>query len=256
MQIVACRVPDRAPSWVDAAVGSRPAARAAQLSRRRDPLDRLRAVVGDLLAEHLLGEDGSLTAPGRPGRPTATVPRRHLSVAHSPGWVVVAAARAPLGVDVECLTPAAGRCAAAALSARERAQVAALAPERRLQWCVSAWTAREAVLKRRGVGLAYPPQQLRVALRDGARHALVVAPDGRLDRVDLVVLDPAAVVAVSGGGPAPGIARVALTDVESLAGPAARRPAPPCLPTVPAARPRAGRRWPARPHTEENRCPS
>ncbi|WP_345982367.1 4'-phosphopantetheinyl transferase superfamily protein [Streptomyces sp. DSS69] len=94
---------------------------------------------------------------GRPGgRPVLPGSGVHFSLSHSASTVLLAFARAPVGVDVEA-TPAPGIAdeLAASLHPRERAELAALTAAGRDEAFLRCWTRKEAHLKGAGAGLAH-----------------------------------------------------------------------------------------------------
>lgn len=77
-------------------------------------------------------------------------PGWHSSISHVRAWVLAAVAQAPVGVDVERVQERRPELVAEVLDAREVALLGGDDPER----FVRTWTAKEAVLKKAGVGLA------------------------------------------------------------------------------------------------------
>jgi 4'-phosphopantetheinyl transferase len=118
----------------------------------------------------------------------------HWSVAHAGDRVVGVVARHPVGVDLEPLTARSSTLVAAVLSAAERAL---LGPDDPLGF-LRGWTAKEAVLKKLGVGLTELSRCRIVAAP--AADVLELEHDGRLHRVDQTQLDDA-VVSVTVDGP-------------------------------------------------------
>ena len=84
------------------------------------------------------------------------------SVSSSDGLAVVAVSEGPVGVDLE-IAHGHGAPQPAALTVREQAGVAALAPGRRGVGFLRLWTAKEAVLKASGRSLADDPATIEVA---------------------------------------------------------------------------------------------
>jgi len=163
---------------------------------RRDA-DRERFLVGCALAKAVIARytgrrpaevsfDRACRACGRPhGKPAIrdAAGLEH-SVAHSGGLVVVALARAPVGVDVEQLEerprPPGGDAGPDALARLvlaevERAALAAVPPAARARAFLVAWTRKEAVTKAAGDGLRAPFRDVVVAA-DGAAPRLVAWP--------------------------------------------------------------------------------
>ncbi|MFF6908735.1 4'-phosphopantetheinyl transferase family protein [Streptomyces sp. NPDC012389] len=131
--------------------------------------DRHRYVVAHVLLRRLAGAHlgvapadvvisrepcGMCGEPG--GRPVLPGSGLHFSLSHSASTVLLAFARAPVGVDVEG-TPAPGTAdeLAASLHPRERAELAALPAAGRDEAFLRCWTRKEAHLKGEGAGLAH-----------------------------------------------------------------------------------------------------
>lgn len=105
---------------------------------------------------------------GRPRLPGW--PSLRCSLAHGGGYGLGAVATQPVGVDVERVRPRDPRLLRLVATADERAAADdGLGPDRLL---VRLWTAKEAVLKGLGVGLALAPRRL--ALRRVAEHAYAI----------------------------------------------------------------------------------
>lgn len=118
----------------------------------------------------------------------------HWSVAHAGGRVAGAVARNALGVDLEPLRAPSGGVAAHALRAEERALLGA-----DTEGFVRGWTAKEAVLKKLGVGLTELSRCRIVAVPNDREVEL--EHDGRPHRVHQHRLADA-ICAVSVDGPA------------------------------------------------------
>jgi 4'-phosphopantetheinyl transferase len=100
-------------------------------------------------------------------------PGWHSSVSHVRAWVAAAVAPDPVGVDVEPVQERRPELVAEVLDAREVALLGGDDPEH----FVRAWTAKEAVLKRAGVGLT-ELSRCRIAARPEP-DVLVLAHRGR-----------------------------------------------------------------------------
>ena len=158
-----------------------------------DGADRaLAAHVADL-SPTPAGEDGPVVRTGRlcprcgssvHGRPWLTVDgvTRHVSLSRSGPHLVTVLAAAPVGVDVESVSAVASRWdPALVLAPVERA---GSDPER-----ARAWARKEAVLKRRGTGLATPMTEVALAAESWQDLA---APQGYVAAVSPAAQEAAA----------------------------------------------------------------
>ncbi|MGW3955347.1 beta-ketoacyl synthase N-terminal-like domain-containing protein [Streptomyces sp. NPDC004752] len=119
---------------------------------------------------------------GRPyvtGALGRTLPDLHVSLAHRAEAAVAIARRGPCGIDIEEVTGRPDGTLQAALSARERELLAALVRdtgEPEDLWFTRFWTAKEAVGKARGTGLAGAPKNFEINSATGT--ALTVRTGG------------------------------------------------------------------------------
>jgi 4'-phosphopantetheinyl transferase len=186
-----------------------------------------RAMLRELLARYVRCDASALALPAGPGKPTlrsSGQPPLHFSLSHSRGVALYALARAaPVGVDVEA-TPRArrsgGRDKYVALALRtcgvERARVLArLAPEARERAFLRDWTAYEAELKRRGLGIGAAAPVPGLTTVPAAAQATSAAARGWIERLDLT---PHAVGAVAAASPPRVVRRWSLSDVRRAAG--------------------------------------
>ena len=154
---------------------------------------------GDLGIERACPTCGSIEH----GRPSVVGASVAFSVSSSDGLAVVAVAEGPVGVDLE-VAHGHSPPQPAALTVRERAGVAALAPGRQEVGFLRLWTAKEAVLKASGRSLADDPATIEVVgLLDGD---VVEVVDGRRTwtvrhlAFDAPTSDPAVLAVANIGG--------------------------------------------------------
>ncbi|MCS5718375.1 4'-phosphopantetheinyl transferase superfamily protein [Herbiconiux sp. CPCC 205763] len=144
-------------------------------------------------------------AHGRPMLVTAdgrAIPGVHLSLSRAGGWVALAATLAgPMGIDIESLD--AVRAAAfddVAFDARERAALRMIdeahGPAAIDRMRALAWSAKEAVLKAAGTGLATDPREVHLDLHS-AEGQPIVRPAGPFDERP-VTLHPLAAAGLLG----------------------------------------------------------
>ncbi|MER6526828.1 beta-ketoacyl synthase N-terminal-like domain-containing protein [Streptomyces sp. NPDC001508] len=124
---------------------------------------------------------------GRPyltGAYGRTLPDLHVSLAHRAEAAVAIARRGPCGIDIEEVTERPDATLEAALGARERDLLASLVRESgepEALWFTRFWTAKEAVGKARGTGLAGAPKKFEIDAATGT--ALTVRTGGETYRV-------------------------------------------------------------------------
>jgi 4'-phosphopantetheinyl transferase len=152
--------------------------------RFHSPIDRRRysvrrGALRELLARHLGCEpsDVSITenAFGKPRVEGADV---RFSLSHSHGLALYAFARGlEIGCDIEWQDPrfATSKTAELCLSGLELESLRSLPESRRIQAFFHYWTCKEAYLKARGVGLAFPPQAITVS--GGGAPCFIALPD-------------------------------------------------------------------------------
>lgn len=170
-----------------------PAEDAPRITRLARDADRLRAVAGTVLLRRAVARiSGVRTADlrvsrscrrcgsDRHGKPWFPDTGLHASVSHSGGFVAVAVAARPVGIDIEAL---------AAHTAGE--------------WELDEWVRVESVLKATGDGLAVDPRSVELML-DGDHRRVTAYGEGALDAVivDLpTVAGAVGAVTVLGTGP-------------------------------------------------------
>lgn len=149
------------------------------------PVDRVRFLGRRLLLRAILAHsfglpsDGLCFARQDHGKPVLRRhPDLHFNASHAGDWLLVATSRhAPVGVDIERVMPELDwRTLLNEVCCPAEARACLTSSDPRTAF-FRLWTAKEAVLKARGTGLAVDP---RFALLDGARWAAVAAPPGYL----------------------------------------------------------------------------
>lgn len=160
-------------------------------ARFRNPADRLRFVVAHGVARRTLSRvylpgiaPARLViraAPGGKPRLVLPPPLRgpEFNLSHSGDLALLAVAADPVGVDIERIRPACAvrDLAACAFSQRERRALAAAPPPARRELFFHGWVRKEAWIKARGDGLAFPLRGFSVSFApDDAR--LLEAPGG------------------------------------------------------------------------------
>jgi phosphopantetheinyl transferase len=121
------------------------------------PANRLRSLVGRALVRGILAErlgkspESFTLSHGRQGKPYLSEQPWHFNLAHSGDYVLFAVAQQPLGVDLEQVVPARFRptLLERIATSQELAWVG-----RDVQRFFRLWCAKEACLKRLGVGIA------------------------------------------------------------------------------------------------------
>jgi 4'-phosphopantetheinyl transferase len=148
--------------------------RAARFHRERDRQRYIAAhgAVRALLGRYVGAEPADLTfVAGVRGKPRLAEGGPRFNLSHAGGWVVIGvAADQEIGVDVEIGSRGDAwlDVAAAALSPAERSWLAGLPEADRERACYRLWTAKEAVAKATGEGLALPPAEIVVGPLDAA----------------------------------------------------------------------------------------
>jgi len=122
----------------------------------------LRAVVGRFAG---IAPQAVAWRTGPHGKPALANDAAHgleFNLSHSGSWALAAVARAPVGIDVERLRPIdrLDRLAERWCTAAERARLAALDGAEREAHFLACWTAKEALLKAIGCGLAGDAQSI------------------------------------------------------------------------------------------------
>lgn len=147
--------------------------RSERIERQRQPADRARSLSADLLLDNLsragCGRSHRYNPAGAPVSDSATC---FLSAAHDGNWVAAATAPEPLGIDVVDTSRIAPDASAGHLHPDERTGAARLSPAELVDFLAVSWGAKEAYLKKLGIGLAVHPAAL--ATRWGGYDLLLV----------------------------------------------------------------------------------
>jgi 4'-phosphopantetheinyl transferase len=102
------------------------------------------------------------------------------NVSHSAGRALVAIGQRAIGVDIECLERKGDLdlIAKGVFTAAEQAELAARAAAERITLFFRLWTVKEALIKARGSGFAYPPARFEVpaGIRAGAGQGTFTFP--------------------------------------------------------------------------------
>lgn len=120
------------------------------------------------------------------GKPTLRFDRfrssLHFNLSHSHGLAVYAVADGrEVGIDVEAVRPgtADNGVIDLAFTEREAAELHALPPDLRDEAFVLGWTRKEAYMKARGMGMAFPLESVEVSLSPGQPEVLHTADSSR-----------------------------------------------------------------------------
>jgi 4'-phosphopantetheinyl transferase len=100
------------------------------------------------------------------------------NLSHAGGRLLLAAARAPVGIDLELFRPLPelSGMAALALDGAERMALARLPPAARPDAFLRLWVRKEAVLKGLGTGLTWPPSLVAVGPPEGLARLTALPP--------------------------------------------------------------------------------
>jgi 4'-phosphopantetheinyl transferase len=175
--LVSCAAPsDR----ITAALETLDPARRERLRRFRRAVDLERGVLADALAAVMAADALALPSTSvtvtrsRSGAPVVrlldgSATPVHVSLTHAGDWVGCAISDAPVGLDVEVVTPRVASRIAGALPAWTVNELLALPEPDRSHHAVGLWTAIESYLKLLGTGLAIDPNDVRVLHAWGSR---------------------------------------------------------------------------------------
>lgn len=160
LRITATAIPPE-QTWPAPAPG---AARQSAIKRRRRAIDRFRSVSADMLLRRLLGHDAIYEDSGRPLDPTG---KRWVSATHDGTWILAALGPDKVGIDVVDISRA-HIVPDSAFTPSEREYLTHSSSTNR----ALLWAAKEAHLKRHGVGLARSPDTVNISRTEPGRlHA-------------------------------------------------------------------------------------
>lgn len=169
----------------------------ARIGRLRQPLDRLRSMLGRLLLRHGLRlrgvEDAASVVIGRYGKPRLADGLVEFNLSHAGRWVVCALANTAVGIDVEQVRPFDLQLARRFFHPRECAALASLPAAAQHDYFFRLWTAKEAYMKALGLGFqrdmasfcVAPGAHLQVALDDPLRDLQCHSRPFQLSHLDL-----------------------------------------------------------------------
>jgi 4'-phosphopantetheinyl transferase len=178
----------------------------ARAQKFRFELDRQRFMVGRGLLRGILGRYLGIPAEilkfnyGEYGKPTLDLEQHeqtlNFNLSHSGGLALYAVTKTfEVGIDLELIHPIQymQQVAERFFSSLEKAELAALPPDQKLEAFFAGWTRKEAYLKARGDGLVYPLDQISVSLSPENPAGLLITRDGpqELSRWSLQSLTPA-----------------------------------------------------------------
>lgn len=169
----------------------------ARIGRLRQPVDRLRSILGRLLLRHGLRlrgcDDAAGVVIGPYGKPQLADGLVEFNLSHAGRWVVCALANAAVGIDVEQLRPFDLQLAWRFFHQRECAALAGLPAAAQHDYFFRLWTAKEAYMKALGLGFqrdmasfcVAPGADSQVALDDPQRDPQCHSRPFRLFHLDL-----------------------------------------------------------------------
>ncbi|WP_437770444.1 4'-phosphopantetheinyl transferase family protein [Arthrobacter sp. KNU40] len=175
--VLLAQIPDF-PMHLDVDADFIPAERLQTIARKRHLADRVRSRVADLLLHSLSSDRGGRSHDYLPsGRPQCVGAPVGLSASHDGEWVCAAAAPEPVGIDIVALDRVERMRPDSFLSGKELSMYRDTPSAARRQFLAQAWAAKEAYVKRFGVGLARHPSSLTVC-GSGPSNASVSGPEG------------------------------------------------------------------------------
>lgn len=147
-----------------------------RIDRLRQPVDRLRSMLGRLLLRHGLRlrglDDGAGVTIGHYGKPRLVDGTAEFNLSHAGRWVVCAISRTAVGVDVEQVRPFDLVLAWRFFHRRECAALAVQPAAARHDYFFRLWTAKEAYMKALGLGFQRDMASFSVAPRADLHVAL------------------------------------------------------------------------------------
>jgi phosphopantetheinyl transferase len=155
--VLLAQIPDF-PAHLDVDADFIPAARLQTIARKRHLADRVRSRVADLLLHSLSADRGGRGHHYLPsGRPQCVGAPVGLSASHDGEWVCAAASPEPVGIDIVALDRVERIRPESFLSREDLSRYRDTPPAARRRFLARAWAAKEAYVKRFGIGLHGPP---------------------------------------------------------------------------------------------------
>lgn len=189
VRIVAARLPADLATLDRGGWSPASAARAAMIARKHRAIDRVRSRMADYLLHHVCGAPAGYDHIGRPIHPTGA----GASASHDGVWVVAATARYAIGVDVVAIDRASS-IPNSAFDALELTRIGKVVTSEAQLLKARIWAAKEAHLKRLGIGLLRHPGT--IVSSPSARHIRIL--DGNDSScVALQSLDASHILAVT-----------------------------------------------------------
>ncbi len=141
-----------------------PKIRRNEILKKKDIQDRKLSLAGDMLVRKYISrlygipKDQLIFANGEHGKPYVVNAPAHFSISHSLKYTVVAISNEPIGIDTEIIKEFPAIVAHKLFNADEKAYISGNTPFRRKSQMEKAffeiWTAKEAYLKYKGLGLS------------------------------------------------------------------------------------------------------
>jgi 4'-phosphopantetheinyl transferase len=153
--------------------------------------DALRTLLGDILTRYLISQSLGLKnqqllfSKNEYGKPfLVNAGRLHFNISHSAEWVVCALGEAPVGIDVEKLSPVDDDLARKIFTAPEYRTLSGKSPMERLPYFYALWTLKESYIKALGKGLSIPLTSFSVLCNPGGRMVVQGVADWYFKQYD------------------------------------------------------------------------
>ncbi len=149
------KISDISNEAFDAAYAALTPSRKEHIDRMKIADDRRRSLAGEILARELIKEHFGMSAP-KIERAESGMPLTdcgvYISIAHSGDYAVCAAAREPIGIDIECRNSMKERLAERVCTEKERRYVYGSGDFSSERMC-EVWALKEACFKKIGTGI-------------------------------------------------------------------------------------------------------